>query len=176
MANITRTIFPEICSDNDSAFSSDDASSCSSLPEGSLCLSDSAVDTVNMNPFGSFRHQGPLPYSIFNDSSSFSSSPASQRTSMRSRFEDSTHIYINLLDKTNSSLPETTSTSPHRQGNELGPRIPGDGKEDTFRQVVTKHMLSTPSRRHIAKNLKKIGKFLHGASTQSFKMQTLAVL
>ena len=181
MANITRTIIPNVSMDSDSAFSCDDDSSYGSLPEGSFGLTDSALDAVSnvtRNPFESFRHQGPLPHSVFDDSSSFASSPMSQRTSSKCSLENSTHIYINVLDQT-SILQDATD---HCKDSGLGPRTAGDGKEDSNHQCqgITDHLLAyglpTPKRRNIAKNLKKIGKFLHGKTTHNFEVETLAVL
>ena len=162
MAYTTTTIH------RDSSSSSESENSYSTLREDSFSMCDSSLnqdDNSCINPFGSFKQKGPLPYSLFNDSSSFSSSPAIHRST--SKLENSTHIYMNLIDESSCS---DFSLEPVCQE----PRSLGDGKEAS---VVNHHQsLSTPSRKHIAKNLKKLGKFLHGSSAQSFTMKTLAVL
>lgn len=157
MAQSTTTDGNHKMSFNDSAFSSEDNShsSCSSdscICESSFGTADSAVASQNdsaVNPFGSFRHNGPLPYSVFEDSSSFSSSPVSQRTSPishNSSFEDSTHIYINLLDRSDCSMAKTTrfwSTSCES-------RPACDGKEDSIYSMgsLLQSDMNTPNSEH----------------------------
>ena len=164
MANTTITIR------DDSASSDESRYSYSILGETSFSTCDSAFkenDKSRLNPFDSFRQNGPLPYSLFNDSSSFSSSPVIHRST--SKLENSTHIYMNLMDQSTCS-DCVFSNEPVPQE----PRSVGDGKEATLVKHI--HSISTPSRRHIAKNLKKLGKFLHGSSAQTFTLKTLAVL
>ena len=165
--------------DDDSAFGSDRAASTTS----STCDSP-------LNPFGSFRHVGPLPFSMFEDSSSFSSSPLRETSCSRldSSAENSTHIYMNMLDPSeyeaeivNSSFFET--------------RTPCDGKDTTLpedsenpksdsttsgmrplKPSNAAYTLSTPNRRLIAKKLKKLGRCMHGTPTHcEMKFKTLAV-
>lgn len=87
--------------DNDSAFSSECLSNAS-------CSCDSIDCNCQLeNPFSSFRHSGPLPYSLFEDSSSFSCSPCIRRHSTMHEsdvFDDSTHIYMNLIDASETNI------------------------------------------------------------------------
>ena len=134
-------------SDNDSAFSSEQQSSPSCSSDACICESsfhseDSAVASTSKcpcNPFGSFRHSGPLPYSVFEATSSFSSSPRRASVNMSSSsFEDSTHIYMNLLDRSDYSMVKTTKfwstylSTDSRLDASLGSRPPCEGKEDTL--------------------------------------------
>ena len=69
-----------------------------------------------MNPFGSFRHNGVFPKALFDQSSSgFESfdltSPISDKISHNSNssiFDDSSHIYINMLDRSDYSMVKPT--------------------------------------------------------------------
>jgi len=105
-----------VVSDNDSAFSSegprDSECSCDS------CLCDLSFSTLGsdmsaINPFGSFKHSGALPHSVFEDSNSFAMSPVSEKTRSytdceNSIFHDSTHVYMNLLER--SMMTEVKAT------------------------------------------------------------------
>ena len=105
-----------VVSDNDSAFSSegprDSECSCDS------CLCDLSFSTLGsdmsaINPFGSFKHSGALPHSVFKDSNSFAMSPVSEKTRSytdceNSIFHDSTHVYMNLLER--SMMTEVKAT------------------------------------------------------------------
>lgn len=131
-------------SDNDSAISSQGSSqgskdtccscdSCICDLSFSTCDSDTESCFSPINPFGSFRHTGVLPYSLFEDSSSFSCSNVNQTSTDCS--QNSTHIYINLLDQTNRSIVKTTkfwtSLADEFEDTILSARSACDGKEDT---------------------------------------------
>lgn len=105
-------------SDTDSAISSmgsQQSSSCSCDScacdiSFSSCESDSESCQSAINPFGSFRHSGALPYSVFEDSSSFSCSRVddTMSTEENATFQNSTHIYINTLERTDCDAVKTT--------------------------------------------------------------------
>ena len=180
------------CNDTDSAFSSDSArGSSSSCCEQSFSSIDSddlgTCDPVN--PFGSFRHKGPLPYSMFEDSSSFSSSPRSHKRSVyndsssgQSSLEDSTHIYINLLDRSDHSIVKTTqfwSRSQCPDESYLSPSHPTIDSEPLQEPVVHQaitYAMTPNKRRCIAKKLKKVGQLLHNVRNHNLNFKTLAVV
>lgn len=128
-------------SDRDSAISSlgsqvscdsqDSACSCDScICDLSFSTCDSTTESCYspINPFGSFRHTGVLPYSLFEDSSSFSCSHVNDST-----LQNSTHIYMNLMDQTDYSMVKTTKfwNSLADEDTTLSPRPACDGKEDS---------------------------------------------
>jgi len=103
-------------SDRDSAFSSEGTRESSCSCDSCLCdlsFSSFGSDMSGVNPFGSFKHSGALPYSLFENSDSFGMSPCSTRTcsvmeSNDNTLQDSTHIYINLIDRSEVSMAKTT--------------------------------------------------------------------
>lgn len=103
-------------SDKDSAFSSEGTRESTCSCDSCLCdlsFSSFGSDMSGVNPFGSFKHSGALPYSLFENSASFGMSPRSIRTCSAmdtddDTLQDSTHIYINLIDRSGISMVKTT--------------------------------------------------------------------
>lgn len=106
-------------SDSDSAISSmgshqSSTCSCDSCTcdiSFSSCDSEAESLPSAVNPFGSFRHSGALPYSLFEDSSSFSCSRIDETIISAEEgdtLQNSTHIYINTLDQTDCGLVKST--------------------------------------------------------------------
>ena len=151
------------------------------------------ISSVN-NPFGSFRQNGDFPSSVFGYYVSFSSDTS---TCLDHSMNNSTHIYMNLLD----AEADLNST--------LGPRLSGDGKEstpvresyssqthrlhehtaccvhDTHSKVSTwldgHHStklldMSSPQLSKLKKNLKKVAMALHRTKSKQTTLTTLAVL
>ena len=104
-------------SDKDSAFSSEGTRESTCTCDSCLCdlsFSSFGSDMSGVNPFGSFKHSGALPYSLFENSSSFGMSPSITRTisimdTDDNTLQNSTHIYINLMDRSRISMPKTTA-------------------------------------------------------------------
>ena len=178
------------CNDTDSDFSSDCARDSPSSCEQSFRSIDSddlgSFDPVN--PFGSFRHKGPLPCSMFEDSSSFSSSLSHKRSvyndssSGQSSLEDSTHIYINLLDRTDHSIVKTTQFWTRSQCLDESYMRPSQPtldseplQEPAIHQAIT-YAMTPNTRRCIAKKLKKVGQLLHNVRNHNLSLRTLAVV
>lgn len=103
-------------SDRDSAFSSEGTRESACSCDSCLCdlsFSSFGSDLSGVNPFGSFKHSGALPYSLFENSASFGMSPSSTRTCSvmdtdDNTLQDSTHMYINLIDRSGISMVKTT--------------------------------------------------------------------
>lgn len=129
-------------SDSDSAISSegtqDSACSCDSCMCDDVSFSSSCDSILGspINPFGSFKHTGALPYSMFEDSSSFSCSRVNYteitEDSSDCTFQNSTHIYINLVDRTATSQMQTTRYVRNLEDESLSmtSRPECEGKED----------------------------------------------
>ena len=60
------------------------------------------------NPFGSFRHVGKFPSSLLDDSRSSDSQMLTPETSNSLPFEDSTHMYINLHNRSDLGMVKST--------------------------------------------------------------------
>ena len=108
----------DLCdSDKDSAFSSEGTRESACTCDSCLCdlsFSSFGSDMSGVNPFGSFKHSGALPYSLFENSSSFGTSPSITRTisvmdTDDNILQDSTHIYINLIDRSRITMAKTTT-------------------------------------------------------------------
>ena len=133
------------------------------------CLDESNCTSMEMtNPFGSFRHEGPLPYSMFEDSSSFSCTPTKQKSYCRQSLvnhsnstinvsSNSTHIYINALDETDNRITHS------------------DGQTKST-LVSAPHAITPNRKRFITKNLKKMGQVLHNVRDHKLQLKTLAFI
>lgn len=155
----------------------------------SAFLNSSISDEPVCNPFGSFRHSGPLSYSLFEDPSSFSHSPSRESSSMQicsSDHEDSTHIYMNMLEESEICVEKVSFES-------LKYRSPPDGKEDSLlcssdeakrtapqNKPICHHpvscRLSSTKRRLLAKKMKQMRKILQDTDKQNSSLKLLAIL
>lgn len=132
-------------SDSDSAISSEGTRDSDCTCDSCMCedFSFSSCDSTlgplssPSNPFGSFKHTGALPYSMFEDSSSFSCSRVnnteiSAAESSDCTLQNSTHIYMNLMNCTYSNQMKSTCFWIDSLGETLNmaSRPDCEGKED----------------------------------------------
>jgi hypothetical protein len=164
-------------------------SSDSSTPENSFSIVDSVMtrcdDTV-YNPFGSFRHSGPLSHSIFDDSSSFSHSPVRNISSIErcsNQHENSTHIYMNMMEESemfDNEMNIESRTAPDGKEDSLLCSIDETkGTEQSNKRVCsppTSCRLSSTKRRLLAKQMKQMRKILQNADKKNTCLKLLAVV
>lgn len=98
---------------------------------------------------------------------------------------------MNLLDRSDCTVVKSTKfwcdSSLDQDNSEmstLGPRPPCEGKEQTihqeespeYQQIVAAKTWSTPRRREVAKNLKRVGQMIHKMKSSKIALKTLAVV
>jgi hypothetical protein len=78
------------------------------------------MDSNRFNPFGSFRHNGSFPESLFNVADKRANNQVAAPTSFSNRtFDDSKHLYMNMLDR--SDVGTVKSTRFWQDGNVVKP-------------------------------------------------------